>query len=52
MKYQNQMMILPDAIAIALNHLNSIKGIGALVNNPRGINNRLTKFVKNNKNNE
>lgn len=33
-----------DAIAIAINHINTIKGVGALLNNPRGLVNKVTKL--------
>ena len=33
-----------DAIAIAINHINTIKGVGALLNNPRGLVNNVTKL--------
>lgn len=33
-----------DAIAIALNHINTIKGVGALINNPRDKINKVTKL--------
>ena len=33
-----------DAIAIAINHINTIRGVGALLNNPRGLVNKVTKL--------
>lgn len=33
-----------DAIAIAINHINTIKGVGALLNNPRGLVNKVSKL--------
>lgn len=33
-----------DSIAIAINHINTIKGVGALLNNPRGLVNNVTKL--------
>ena len=33
-----------DAIAIAINHINTIRGVGALLNNPRGLFNKVTKL--------
>ena len=32
------------AIAIAINHINTIRGVGALLNNPRGLVNKVTKL--------
>lgn len=33
-----------DAIAIAINHINTIRGVGALLNNPRGLVNKVSKL--------
>lgn len=33
-----------DAIAISINHINTIRGVGALLNNPRGLVNKVTKL--------
>ena len=33
-----------DAIAIAINHINTIRGVGAILNNTRGLVNKVTKL--------
>ncbi|CAM3079237.1 crossover junction endodeoxyribonuclease RuvC [Streptobacillus ratti] len=38
-----------DAIAIAINHINTIRGVGALLNNPRDRVNKVTQIIEKNK---
>ncbi|WP_066901007.1 crossover junction endodeoxyribonuclease RuvC [Streptobacillus notomytis] len=38
-----------DAIAIAINHINTIKGVGALLNNPRDRINKVTQIIEKSK---